>query len=98
METRATVTGYLGLEQLPDCLNSCDLVVIPAGVPRQPGMTWDDLCNTSATTVATLMAACARHWPEAMICIISNLVNSTIPITSEVFKKHGYMAPIKLLG
>uniref|UniRef100_A0A4X2M8G3 Malate dehydrogenase, mitochondrial n=1 Tax=Vombatus ursinus TaxID=29139 RepID=A0A4X2M8G3_VOMUR len=72
IETRATVKGYLGPEQLPDCLKGCDVVVIPAGVPRKPGMTRDDLFNTNATIVATLAAACAKHCPEAMICIIAN--------------------------
>ncbi|XP_025778976.1 malate dehydrogenase, mitochondrial isoform X2 [Puma concolor] len=72
IETRAAVKGYLGPEQLPDCLKGCDVVVIPAGVPRKPGMTRDDLFNTNASIVATLTAACAQHCPEAMICIISN--------------------------
>ncbi|XP_011806526.1 PREDICTED: malate dehydrogenase, mitochondrial-like isoform X2 [Colobus angolensis palliatus] len=72
METKAVVKGYLGPEQLPDCLKGCDVVVIPAGVPRKPGMTRDDLFNTNATIVATLAAACAQHCPEAMICIIAN--------------------------
>uniref|UniRef100_I3LP41 Malate dehydrogenase n=1 Tax=Sus scrofa TaxID=9823 RepID=I3LP41_PIG len=98
IETRATVKGYLGPEQLPDCLKGCDVVVIPAGVPRKPGMTRDDLFNTNATIVATLTAACAQHCPDAMICIISNPVNSTIPITAEVFKKHGVYNPNKIFG
>lgn len=98
IETRANVKGYLGPEQLPDCLKGCDVVVIPAGVPRKPGMTRDDLFNTNATIVATLTAACAQHCPEAMICIISNPVNSTIPITAEVFKKHGVYNPNKIFG
>uniref|UniRef100_A0A7N4V0Y8 Malate dehydrogenase, mitochondrial n=1 Tax=Sarcophilus harrisii TaxID=9305 RepID=A0A7N4V0Y8_SARHA len=72
IETRANVKGYMGPEQLPDCLKGCDVVVIPAGVPRKPGMTRDDLFNTNATIVATLAAACAKHCPEAMICIIAN--------------------------
>ncbi|KAI2546326.1 malate dehydrogenase 2 [Homo sapiens] len=72
IETKAAVKGYLGPEQLPDCLKGCDVVVIPAGVPRKPGMTRDDLFNTNATIVATLTAACAQHCPEAMICVIAN--------------------------
>lgn len=28
----------MGAEQLPDALKGCELVVIPAGVPRKPGM------------------------------------------------------------
>uniref|UniRef100_A0A2K6PFE3 Malate dehydrogenase n=1 Tax=Rhinopithecus roxellana TaxID=61622 RepID=A0A2K6PFE3_RHIRO len=98
IETKAVVKGYLGPEQLPDCLKGCDVVVIPAGVPRKPGMTRDDLFNTNATIVATLAAACAQHCPEAMICIIANPVNSTIPIAAEVFKKHGVYNPSKIFG
>ncbi|XP_069471044.1 malate dehydrogenase, mitochondrial [Ambystoma mexicanum] len=98
IETRAEVTGFLGPDQLHECLKDADVVVIPAGVPRKPGMTRDDLFNTNATIVANLTEACAKHCPEAMICIISNPVNSTIPITSEVFKKHGVYNPNRIFG
>lgn len=97
MKTRATV-GYLRSEPLPDCLKVCDLVVIPAGVPRQPGTTWDELCNSNAMTVITLTTACAQDWPEAMLCIISNLVNYTITITLEVFKTHDVHNPNRIFG
>uniref|UniRef100_A0A8C5PY27 Malate dehydrogenase n=1 Tax=Leptobrachium leishanense TaxID=445787 RepID=A0A8C5PY27_9ANUR len=98
IETRAKVQGYLGPDQLADCLKGSEVVVIPAGVPRKPGMTRDDLFNTNASIVATLTEACAKHCPEAMICIIANPVNSTIPITSEVFKKHGVYNPNRIFG
>uniref|UniRef100_A0A8C0G3A5 Malate dehydrogenase n=3 Tax=Chelonoidis abingdonii TaxID=106734 RepID=A0A8C0G3A5_CHEAB len=98
IETRANVKGFIGSEQLPDCLKGCEVVVIPAGVPRKPGMTRDDLFNTNATIVANLTTACAKHCPEAMICIIANPVNSTIPITSEIFKKHGVYNPNRIFG
>ncbi|MEE6513719.1 hypothetical protein FKM82_021509 [Ascaphus truei] len=98
IETRAKVTGYLGPEQLPESLKDCDVVVIPAGVPRKPGMTRDDLFNTNATIVYNLTEACAKHCPEAIICVIANPVNSTIPITSEVFKKHGVYNPNRIFG
>ncbi|NXS07193.1 MDHM protein, partial [Neodrepanis coruscans] len=94
----SSISGFMGPEQLPECLKGCDVVVIPAGVPRKPGMTRDDLFNTNASIVASLTSACAKHCPEAMICIISNPVNSTIPITSEVFKKHGVYNPNKIFG
>ncbi|XP_073521536.1 malate dehydrogenase, mitochondrial [Phyllobates terribilis] len=98
IETRAKVTGYIGAEQLPESLKGADVVVIPAGVPRKPGMTRDDLFNTNASIVATLTDACAKTCPEAMICIIANPVNSTIPITSEMFKKHGVYNPNHIFG
>ena len=33
------VRAFTGPAQLLDALTGCDLVVIPAGVPRKPGMT-----------------------------------------------------------
>jgi malate dehydrogenase len=35
-------------------LEGADIVVIPAGVPRKPGMTRDDLFNINASIVANL--------------------------------------------
>lgn len=37
IETPAKVKGYVGGEQLDDALQGCNVVVIPAGVPRKPG-------------------------------------------------------------
>ena len=53
-ETRAKVTGFVGEEQLKESLQGAEIVVIPAGVPRKPGMTRDDLFNTNASIVANL--------------------------------------------
>lgn len=98
IETKAQVSGYVGNEQLHDALAGMDVVVIPAGVPRKPGMTRDDLFNINATIVADLTTAVAKVCPEALICIISNPVNSTVPIAAEVMKKHGVYSPSKVLG
>jgi lactate/malate dehydrogenase, NAD binding domain len=146
--TPVTVTAYMGADELGACLKGADLVVIPAGVPRKPGMTRDDLFNTNASAppapaaaarldvrardvgqaqsqqrnavllsahyrthvralqmqaaaqlescatqtrccvgiVADLAKACAKHCPDAILNIITNPVNSTVPIVAEVLK------------
>lgn len=38
IETRAKVCGFLGQKELHDCLQGADIVLIPAGVPRKPGL------------------------------------------------------------
>jgi malate dehydrogenase len=98
MDTQAKVTGHLGPEQLPQALYGCHLVIIPAGVPRKPGMTRDDLFNINAGIVKTLCEGIAKYCPEAWVAIISNPVNSTVPIAAEVFKRAGTYNPAKLLG
>lgn len=98
IETQSKVTGYVGDEQLKDSLKGVEIVVIPAGVPRKPGMTRDDLFNTNASIVATLAKAAAEVCPDAMIAIISNPVNSTVPIAAEIFKKAGKYDPKRIFG
>ena len=98
INTRAKVTGHVGTEQLKAALEGSQVVVIPAGVPRKPGMTRDDLFNTNASIVRDLCEAAAKYCPKAMIAIISNPVNSTVPIASEIFKKHGVYDPKRIFG
>jgi len=98
INSNAQVMSFQGSEQLDEALQGMDMVLIPAGVPRKPGMTRDDLFNTNASIVQTLADACARNCPNAIIGIIANPVNSTVPITAEVFKKHGVYNPDKIFG
>merc|ERR1711899_540494 len=97
-ETKSTSTGFVGDDQLKDSLVGAEIVVIPAGVPRKPGMTRDDLFNTNASIVAGIAAAAAEVCPDACLAIISNPVNSTVPIASEMFKKAGKYNPNKIFG
>jgi len=98
INTPAKVTGYVGQENMVAALKDCDVVVIPAGVPRKPGMTRDDLFNINAGIVAGIGAAVSEACPKAMLCVISNPVNSTVPIMAETLKKHGCYDPKRLFG
>merc|ERR1712080_402068 len=98
IETKAKTVGFVGADQLLQSLEGMEIVVIPAGVPRKPGMTRDDLFNTNASIVANLAKACAEACPDAIVAIISNPVNSTVPIASELFKKAGKYNPNKIFG
>lgn len=61
-------------------------------------MTRDDLFNINAGIVKNLVAAAAVHAPTAVLEIISNPVNSTVPIAAEVQKAAGTYDPKRLLG
>merc|ERR1712213_209644 len=98
IESKAEVTGFKGADQIEASLKDVEIVVIPAGVPRKPGMTRDDLFNTNASIVATICQAAAKVCPKAMIAIISNPVNSTVPIACEIFKKAGALDPKRIFG
>jgi len=96
--TAAKVSGHVGMEEIGNALKGCKVVVIPAGVPRKPGMTRDDLFNTNASIVKGLADACAKSCPEAIFLIISNPVNSTVPIFAETLKAHGVYNSKRLMG
>ncbi|KAF9327654.1 hypothetical protein BGZ91_001365 [Linnemannia elongata] len=98
INTASKVTGHVGKDALAEALSGAHTVVIPAGVPRKPGMTRDDLFKVNAGIVRDLAEACAKHCPKAFILVISNPVNSTVPIVCEVFKKAGVFDPRKVFG
>jgi len=72
--------------------------VVPAGVPRKPGMTRDDLFNTNAKIVFDITKEFAKACPRAMLLIISNPVNSMVPLAAEVLKNAGCYDKKKLMG
>ncbi|TFY72194.1 hypothetical protein EVG20_g816 [Dentipellis fragilis] len=91
ISTPAKVEGYLPPDDgLKKALTGADLVVIPAGVPRKPGI--------NAGIVRDLATGIATTAPKAFILVISNPVNSTVPIVAEVLKKHSVFDPKKLFG
>jgi malate dehydrogenase len=99
INTKSTVTGFDPTPSgLAKCLEGSDIVLIPAGVPRKPGMTRDDLFNTNASIVRDLAKAVAESAPKAKLLVIANPVNSTVPICAEVFKARGVYNPKTLFG
>ncbi|KAL2037019.1 hypothetical protein N7G274_010304 [Stereocaulon virgatum] len=95
----AKITGYLSPDDgLKKALTGANVVVIPAGIPRKPGMTRDDLFKINAGIVRDLVQGIAENCPKAFILVISNPVNSTVPIAAEVMKKAGKFDPKRLFG
>merc|ERR1712048_1056162 len=74
-----------------------DVVLIPAGMPRKPGMTRDDLFKVNAGIAKGLVEACAKYCPNAILCMIVNPVNSAVPAMAELYKKKG-LDPKKIVG
>jgi len=95
--SNSTCVGYTG-DDMKKALAGSDVVVIPAGVPRKPGMTRDDLFAVNAGIVKNLITGVAEACPNACILVISNPVNSTVPIAAEILKAKGVYNPKKLMG
>ncbi|KAH0292096.1 malate dehydrogenase [Aureobasidium namibiae CBS 147.97] len=99
ISTPAKVQGFLPKDDgMKKAFTGAELVVIPAGIPRKPGMTRDDLFKINAGIVRDLIKGVAEHCPDAFVLVISNPVNSTVPIAAEVLKAAGKFNPKKLFG
>ena len=95
--TPVYVRGF-GKEQLDAALDGADVVLIPAGVPRRPGMTRGDLINVNAGIAAQLARAVARICPAALLGVITNPVNSLVPMVARVLGEAGVYDPNRLFG
>lgn len=95
--TDVKVIGFAGEDPTP-ALDGADVVLISAGVARKPGMDRSDLFNINAGIVRNLIEKVAQSCPKALIGIITNPVNTTVPIAAEVLKKAGVYDRNRLFG
>lgn len=95
--TVVAVKGY-GQDGLIDALQGADIVIIPAGVPRKPGMDRSDLFNMNAGIIRNLVENIADTCPKALVGIITNPVNTTVAIAAEVLKQKGVYDKNRLFG
>lgn len=104
LECPATVKAYaLSKDARPvvdlpkECLTGCSLVLIPAGVPRKPGQDRKDLMNINGNIAKSIVEACAKYCPDAIVALIVNPVNSVVPAMAALYEKKG-LDPMKILG
>jgi len=103
LNTSVKVTGYAidpkipPKDQLAEALRNCSLVMIPAGIPRKPGMTRDDLFKVNAGIAKGLVEACSEHCPLAVLGMIVNPVNSVVPAMATFYEKKG-LNPLNVVG
>merc|ERR1712039_957199 len=73
LEKKSKVKGFAldkddkPVEKLGECLTGCDLVLVPAGMPRNAGI------------AKNIVEACAKYCPNAVLGLIVNPVNSVVP-------------------
>ncbi|MGH9470959.1 MAG: malate dehydrogenase [Terriglobia bacterium] len=69
------IVGYdarvTGTNDYADTANS-DVVVMTAGLPRQPGMSRDDLLKANYEVVKTAITQAAKYSPKAVLIVVTN--------------------------
>lgn len=91
VDRQCKVTTHQGPEELAEAVKGAKVIVIPAGLAQKPGMTRDDLFASNAKIMYNLAKVCAQTAPDAMLAIITNPVNSLVPLTCEVYQR--FLAP-----
>jgi malate dehydrogenase len=61
-----------------------DVVVITAGLPRQPGMSRDDLVTTNEKIVGSVTDAAVAQSPDAILIVVSNPLDAMCHVAKNV--------------
>lgn len=84
------------VDHLEECLRGCNLVLVPAGVPSK-GRSRSDLLKINANIAKSMVEACAKHCPHAVVGLIVNPLTSVVPAMATLYAKAG-LDPLKIVG
>ena len=83
----APIAGFdgqlTGTNDYADTADS-DVVVVTAGLPRKPGMSRDDLLQTNARIVGTVVSNIVAHSPDCHLIIVSNPLDAMVHVAKQV--------------
>src|SRR5213596_1790531 len=74
------VVGSNGYEETA----GSDVVVVTAGLPRQPGMSRDDLVTTNEKIVGSVVEQAVAQSPDAIIIVLSNPLDAMCHVAKSV--------------
>lgn len=84
------VTGTSDYQDLKDS----DVVIITAGIPRQPGMSRDDLLSTNYNVMKEVGEGVKKHCSNALVIIVTNPLDAMV----YAFQKASQMPHHKVIG
>jgi malate dehydrogenase len=83
-----------GTNDYATALESADVVIVTAGVPRKPGMSRDDLIATNASVIKTVAGSVRDQCPDAFVIIITNPLDAMV----WAMQKVSGLPPAKVVG
>jgi len=84
------------VDHLEECLTGCHLVLACVGVPIQ-GKTKEELVKYNGSMVKSIVEACAKFCPNAVVGLIVNPVTAVVPAMAKLYEKSG-LDPLKICG
>lgn len=98
IDTFSEVISYTGAEHMEKSLECSNLVVVAGGIARSEKMKRSDLFEANKELIYHVSSLKAKVCPEALMAIITNPINSLIPLAAETLKQSEAYDPRKLFG
>jgi malate dehydrogenase len=78
-----------GTNNYDDTANS-DVIVVTSGIARKPGMSRDDLLNTNAGIVRSVVTESTKRSPDAILVVVTNPLDAMchVALKASGFPKH----------
>ncbi|WMY96370.1 MAG: malate dehydrogenase [Arsenophonus sp.] len=95
--TNVIVIGFAA-DHITSALRNVNIVLITAGISRKKKIQRSELLSTNAKIIYNLIENVAQKCPEALIGIITNPINTIVPLAAQVLKKFGAYDKNKLFG
>lgn len=96
--SESAISGYTGEETLDRALKDSDLVIVTGGVAFCPSNTKKSCFTANTNYIQRTVARIAKTSPLPFVGIVTEPINSIVPMAAEVMRHHGYYDPKKLFG
>ncbi|KOB78221.1 putative mitochondrial malate dehydrogenase isoform 1 [Operophtera brumata] len=94
----SSVMGYKGEETLDRALKGSDLVIATGGMIRKPGITEESWLQENTYFIKNIAPKISKCEPLPFLGIVTEPVNSMVPMAAEIMRNHGNFDGKKLFG
>lgn len=92
------VDGFIGNDSISKALQDVDIILAVGGSTESPNMNKNDMFNNNADYIKSFALNVARLRPMPFVGIVTEPINSMVPMAAEILKCHGDYNPRKLFG
>lgn len=96
--TESTVTGYYGNQTLDTALAGSDIVIAAGGTVLKPGLNKDKWFSINTEFIKKLAIKVSRVHPLPFFGIVTEPINTLVPMAAELQRSYGDHDPKKLFG
>ncbi|KAJ0179437.1 hypothetical protein K1T71_005149 [Dendrolimus kikuchii] len=96
--SKSSIQAYSGEETLDHAIKESDLIIAVGGMQRQPGLKKKALITANTKFMKSLSVRVAKLNPMPFVGIVTEPVNSMVPMVAEIMRNYGDSDSKKLCG